>query len=211
MSTNENLFAPKFNIKDVNVHKKERIFQRYFAMDGYQVSYKKFDGSETRIFDREIFERDHDAIAVLPYDPVTDEVLLIEQFRPGALRDPISPWLIEIVAGMIDDGETPEQAAVREVKEETGLCITQKDLELVTAQYPSPGGCSEKVTIYIARVSLADTATHGGLDVEGEDIRVFKAKASDAFAQCGANGYIKNAAALIALLTLQIRHNDLKK
>lgn len=81
MNENDNLFAPRFTIKDVTIHKKERIFKRYFAIDRYLVSYKRFDGTESRIVDREIFERDSDAVAVLAWDKKTDGIVLIEQFR----------------------------------------------------------------------------------------------------------------------------------
>ena len=133
MNENDNLFAPRFTIKDVTIHKKERIFKRYFAIDRYLVSYKRFDGTESKIVDREIFERDSDAVAVLAWDKKTDEIALIEQFRPGALKDEKSPWLIEIVAGIIDPGETRVQAAIREVKEEIGLTLTEKQLHYVTS------------------------------------------------------------------------------
>ena len=73
---------------------------------------------------RELFERGH-AAAVLPYDPVTDRVLMIEQFRIGALAAPGGPWLLEIVAGVIDPGEIPEEVVRRETVEETG-CHLQK-------------------------------------------------------------------------------------
>ena len=105
MSESDNLFAPRFSIKDVTIHKKERVYKQFFAMDRYEVSYKQFSGGETKVLVREIFERDADAVAVLVWDEKTDEVALIEQFRPGALKDAQSPWLIEIVAGIIDKGE----------------------------------------------------------------------------------------------------------
>ena len=198
MNDNENIFEPRFTIKDVTIHSKERVFKRYFAIDRYLVSYKRFDGTESRIFDREIFERDSDAVAVMAYDKRTDEIVLIEQFRPGAMKDPKSPWLIEIVAGMIDRGETPEEAAVREVKEEIGISIEKKDLHYVTADYPTPGGASEYVTLFIADCDLSNLEKHGGLDTEGEDIRVFKVKLKDAYENVK-NGTIHNSIAIIAI------------
>ncbi|NLK84761.1 MAG: NUDIX domain-containing protein [Aeromonadales bacterium] len=201
--TDDNLFSPRFTIKDVNIHKKERIFKKYFAIDEYQLSYKRFDGTQSQVFTREIFERDANAVGVLIYDVKTDEVALIEQFRPGALNDPQSPWLIEIVAGMVDSGESNIQAAVREVKEEIGLEIKESDLHLISSILPSPGGISEKVTVYIAKADLSKLGEHGGLASEGEDIRIFKAKFDDAYMQVE-NGRVHNAIAMLSLMYLKL-------
>ena len=210
MNENDNFFAPRFTIKDVTIHKKERIFKRYFAIDRYLVSYKRFDGTESRIVDREIFERDSDAVAVLAWDKKTDEIALIEQFRPGALKDEKSPWLIEIVAGIIDPGETRVQAAIREVKEEIGLTLTEKQLHYVTSDYPTPGGASELVTLYIADADLSNLEKHGGLDVESEDIRVFKASLKDAYENVK-NGRIHNSVAIIAIQHLLLEKESILK
>lgn len=204
MDDNENLFAARFNLNDVKVYSKKRVFKNCFAMDDYELSYKTYSGKESRRLLREIFERDQEAVAVLPYDRETGEILLIEQFRPGALRDPKTPWLVEIVAGMIDEGESPLQAAVRELREEARLEVTPEQLHLVTAEYSSPGGTSERIFIYTAGVSLAHISSHGGLESESEDIRIFKVKAEDAFAQCRAGGRICNGTALIALQHFQL-------
>ncbi|MBQ9274717.1 MAG: NUDIX domain-containing protein [Succinivibrio sp.] len=210
MSDTQKLFAPRFTIKDVHIQKQERLFEKFFAIDNYTLSYRKFDGSEGRVVQREIFERGHDAVAVLPYDAVTDEVMLIEQFRPGALRDPVSPWLIEVVAGMIDEGESEIEAVIRELDEETGTYVTPSQLHYITAQYPTPGGCSERTSLYIADCDLSHIKNHGGLETENEDIRIFKVPAPDAFRECF-TGRICNAAALITLLTLQLKHREYRE
>lgn len=210
MSATQNLFAPKFKLSDVEIRDKKRVYQGFFAIDRYEMTYPRFDGKPQKVLVREVFERDHDAVAILPYDPLTDEVQLIEQFRPGALSDPDSPWLIEVVAGMIDEGESCEQAAVRELKEEAGISICPADLIKICAQYPSPGGASECTTLYLAKTDLSTLEQHGGLDVESEDIRVFKVKASEAFAECE-NGRIHNAAALITLMYLRLHHDELRQ
>ena len=90
----DELVAPRFTSRDVVIHEKKRLFERHFALDLYRVSYKKFNGGTTKILDREIFERSTDALAILPFDPVREEVVLIEQFPPCALKDTGSPWLI---------------------------------------------------------------------------------------------------------------------
>lgn len=208
MDQYEELIAPRYTKQDVMVHKYQRLYKKHFALDEYDVSYKQFDGSMGKVLHREIFERDADAVAILPFDPETQEVVLIEQFRPGALKDPVSPWLIEIVAGMIDEGETELQAAVRELKEESGIEVVPDDLHYINAVYPSPGGCSERVTLYIGKVHADHLLNKGGLDNENEDIRIFKIPAQEAFKYCD-NGRICNAAALMGLMYLRIHYDEI--
>lgn len=208
MDQYEELIAPRYTKQDVTVHKYQRLYKKHFALDEYDVSYKQFDGSMGKVLHREIFERDADAVAILPFDPETQEVVLIEQFRPGALKDPVSPWLIEIVAGMIDEGETELQAAVRELKEESGIEVVPDDLHYINAVYPSPGGCSERVTLYIGKVHADHLLNKGGLDNENEDIRIFKIPAQEAFKYCD-NGRICNAAALMGLMYLRIHYDEI--
>jgi 8-oxo-dGTP pyrophosphatase MutT (NUDIX family) len=86
---------------------------------------------------------------MLPYDPQRDEVVLIEQFRVGALGKTDNPWLIELVAGLIDKEEQPEEVAHREAQEEAGLVIGA--LWPMTKYFPSPGGSNEFVHLYLGR------------------------------------------------------------
>lgn len=209
MEKSKNLLEPRFALKDVTIHKKERVFKQFFAMDRYEVSYKTFNGGNTKVLVRAIFERDADAVAILVWDDLTDEVALIEQFRPGALKDPESPWLIEIVAGMIDKGETEKEAAIREVQEEIGVTLTDKDLHYVTFEYPSPGGASEKVTLFIAKTSLEHLGNHGGLESESEDLRVFKVPLTEAY-DAVKTGRIHNAVAIIGIMTLYFEKDYIK-
>ncbi len=208
-NTAAELLKPRFNIKDVTVEKQQRLFKKHFALDEYVLSYKKFAGGTTPPLVRELFERDQDAVAILPYDAKSDEVVLIEQFRPGALKDPVSPWLIEIVAGLIDYGEHEIDAALRELNEEAHFNVTADKLTFLTSVYPSPGGISERVSIYIANVDASHIDALGGLDSENEDIRIFKVPAAAAFAACR-SGRICNCAALVALLNLQLAHQDIR-
>lgn len=205
----DEMVEPRFSLKDVTIHEKKRVYDNHFALDVYRVSYKKFNGHTTRILDRIIFERKTDAVAILPFDPVTEEVVLIEQFRPGALKDPVSPWLIEVVAGMIDDGETEIEAAMRELQEESGIAVRPQDLHYINAVYPSPGGCSERVTLYIGRIEAAHLLSLGGLADEDEDIRIFKVPVKKAFEFCK-SGRINNAAALMTLQYLQIYYDEVR-
>jgi ADP-ribose pyrophosphatase len=107
----------QFSAKDIQILSKETLYQGFFKMVKYAFKHKLFEGGWSDVVTREVFERGH-AVAVLPYDPVLDEFVLIEQVRIGALPTSSSPWMIEVVAGIIDAGETPEDVCYRETKEE---------------------------------------------------------------------------------------------
>jgi ADP-ribose diphosphatase len=150
------------------------ILDRTIAFDGhfqivrYRVRHRQFSGGMGPELVREVFARGH-AVAVLPYDPVRDEVVLVEQFRTGALETQEDPWLLEPVAGIIEAGEAMDEVARRETVEEAGLEIL--DLEPVCSCFTSPGGSSEILHSYIGRVDTAGAGGLFGLADEGEDIK----------------------------------------
>ena len=111
-----------------------------------------------------------DAVVVIPYDPITQELVVLEQFRMGAMKNEYGPWLLEFVAGMFDGDETPEQVAQRELFEEAGL--RAKQFVKALSYYSSPGGTDERLTIYIAEVDASQAAELAGVESEHEDIRV---------------------------------------
>jgi ADP-ribose pyrophosphatase len=156
----------------IEVISKTPAYTNFFAVKDYQISHRKFNGEMSPVLERAVFVGT-DASLVLPYDPVLDTVLLIEQFRMGPFgRGDQNPWLYEPIAGMVDQGETPEQTAHREAMEEAGLSLTK--LIPMYNGYPSPGGSS---TYYYQFLGLCDlsafrqnTQSHGHAD-EGEDIR----------------------------------------
>jgi len=180
---------------DVEIVEKTASFQGYFRVDRYVLKIRQFDGSWTHPFSREIFERGHAASLIL-YDPVRDEVGLIEQFRPGALAAGWEPWLIEIPAGIIDDGQTAEEVAIREAKEETGMTIS--DPILARHYLVTPGGSSETHQIFAARIDATQLDGVHGLEEEAEDIRVFALPAEEAF-QWVESGRICNGMTIIAM------------
>ena len=102
-----------YGANDVEVTTQERVFQGYFRMDALTLRHKRFDGSWTTNIRRELFQRG-DAVAVLPWDVKEDRVILIEQFRPGAIRGADSPWMLEAIAGVVEEGESDESVARRE-------------------------------------------------------------------------------------------------
>jgi ADP-ribose pyrophosphatase len=134
--------------------------------------------------------------------------LLIEQFRTGMIDSQQSPWLIEIIAGLIEPGERREEVAHREAREETGCELLE--LQHVMDYYSSPGGFSERVSLYIARADLGDIAGVYGLKEEGEDIRVSRVSAQAAFEMVASN-VIASGMPIIALQWLQINHERIRQ
>lgn len=146
---------------------------------------------------RENLERG-DAVVVLLHDPIRDEVLLIEQFRIGPVARNDNPWLIEVVAGMLHPGEDPLDCARHECIEEAGYEPTT--LKSLGSYYVSPGGCSERIFLYLSEVDATQpVGTGGGLDHEHEDIRVFWVKREDALAMVR-DGRINSSGPMLALL-----------
>jgi ADP-ribose pyrophosphatase len=171
------------------------LYKGYFKMVQYQFQHRLYDGGWSNTVTREIFERGH-AVAVLPFDPVTNEFVLIEQFRIGALPTTQTPWLIEIIAGIIDPGEEPAEVCVREAQEEAGIDIS--NLTRVLSYLASPGGTTERLSIYMAQVDSSKANGVHGLDYESEDILVHRVH-EDQAKQWLQDGTIDNAAAIIAL------------
>lgn len=193
--------------RKVEIVEKQGVFQGYFRVDRYRLRHETFAGGMTGEFTREVFERGH-AAAALPYDPVRDKLVLQEQFRIGAHAAGREPWMIEIVAGIIEDGETPESLVHRELMEEAGLKALE--LEPIGPVLLSPGGSSESIRIYCARVDSADAGGVFGLDHEDEDIRTFAIDAG-AVRELLDSGRIENATALIALQWFALHHADIRK
>ena len=192
----------------VEIIEKTPVFQGYFRVDAYRLRHSLHAGGMSGEMRRELFERGH-AVAVLPYDPVRREVVLIEQFRIGAHAAGCTPWLIEIAAGIIGDGETVEDVARREVMEETGLAV--QDLVYALTYLASPGGTSETAVMFAARVDAAGAGGIHGLDHEHEDIRVAPLAVPEALAWLDAGTEVLNAHLLIALQWLALNENSLRQ
>lgn len=181
--------------QDIQVLKKEPLYSGFFNMVKYSFRHKLFKGGWSGVIEREVFERGH-AIAVLLYDPVLDEFVMIEQIRIGALPTSDSPWLLEVVAGIIDEGETPENVCRREAEEEAGVTVNK--LTKALSYLSSPGGTTERLHIYLGEVDATQAQGVHGLEYEGEDILVHRVASSQAIAWIE-EGKVDNAATLIAL------------
>lgn len=183
------------------------LFEKYFRLDEFHLSHELFGGGSSPVFTREIFERGS-VVAVLPYDPWRGKVVLIEQFRAGALQDQDNPWLIECVAGVIEQGEKEEQVALRECVEEAGCTIER--LEVISRYFVSPGGTSEHCSLFCGLVDSDGVGGIHGLPHEHEDIRVIVVDAAEAYAWLR-EGRIRSSATIIALQWLELNESRLRQ
>lgn len=195
-----------FTRRDVEIIHREPGFQGFYRLDVLTLRHRLFNGGWGPELRRELFVR-HDAVCVLPYDPWEDKVVLIEQMRIGALDKSERPWLLELVAGLIDKDELPEEVAHREAQEEAGLTLRQ--LLPITRYFPSPGGSDERVHLYCALVDSRGAGGIHGLEEEGEDIRVTCWARTDAM-EAMQQGLIDNAASIIALQWLAMNAESLQ-
>jgi ADP-ribose pyrophosphatase len=193
---------PRIDIIDKTV-----AYHGFFRLERYRLRHQLFSGAWSHELVREVFERGH-AAAVLPYDPGRDQVVLIEQFRVGALEAPGGAWLLEIVAGVIDAGETPEEVIRREAVEESGC--TLQDVVPICEYLVSPGGTSERLTLFCGKVDAALAGGTHGLADEGEDTRVVVLAFAEAVAYLQA-GKITAAAPIIALQWLMLNREQLRR
>ncbi len=180
----------------------------FFGLDVQRLRHRRFDGGMSPWITREVFVVG-DAVTVLPYDPLHDRVLLIEQMRVGPLGrgDPL-PWQLEAIAGRIDPGETPEDAARREAVEEAGLVLGP--LEKVAEYYPTPGAVTEYLYSYVALCDLPDgVAGLFGAEAEAEDIRGLLLSFDELIAAL-AGGEISNAPLILTVLWLQRERERLR-
>lgn len=196
-----------FTQNDYEVTQREVLYQGIFRMVRYHLRYRLFNGGFSPILSRELMER-KSAAAVLPYDPVSDKVVLIEQFRPGAFANPTSPWLLEIVAGILDTDENPSQVAYREAREEANCEIME--LYPVCEYFVSPGGSNEYLWIFCGRIDASHAGGIHGLAHENEDIRSHAFSADEAFTLLQ-EGKIKTSPAIIALQWLQLNREWLRQ
>ena len=192
---------------DVEVFARESVYDGYLKVDKFRLRHRRHDGGWTGEMTRELVERGH-AVAVLPYDPVRDEVILLEQFRIGAFAADLPPWQIEIVAGIIEAGEAPEDVARREAMEECGCAVG--DLVPIYNFLTSPGVLSETTALYCGRVDATDAGGVHGIDDEHEDIRAFATPFSEALSWLEA-GRIDFVPAIVALQWLALNRDNLRQ
>lgn len=196
------VFNPSaFNLdNDVVIERIETGYQGFLTIHRYTVKHRLFQGGWSESLQRELLVHDH-AVAVLCYDPKEDGVVVIEQFRIGALEAPTGPWLLELVAGLMKPNETPAQVAEREAMEEAGCPL--KELIPICQYYSSPGFCNERVHLYLGIIDSTDIGGIHGLVSEHENILVRVVPRQLAMTWL-AEGNIINAHTIIALQWLAL-------
>lgn len=194
-----------YGIGDYRVDDLQELYRGFFTLQRARLQHRLFTGSWGDTITREVLRREP-AVGVLLYDPARRLVGLVEQFRVGALDRPAGPWLLEVVAGIVDSGERPEQVARRELREEAG--IDAVSLYSICEYFVSPGGSNEHMTLFCGVTSLAGKGGIYGLPGDGEDIRFHVFEEAAAFAAL-ANGRCDNAATIICLQWLQLNRERL--
>jgi ADP-ribose pyrophosphatase len=194
--------------KDVKILNKETLYAGFFRMEKYHLQHELFKGGLSHPISRELFVRS-DCVAVVLFDAERDSVVLIEQFRVGAIEKPINTaWLVEIVAGIIEENETMEVVAKRESLEEAGCDI--QTLIPISTFYLSPGGSSEKITLFCGLINSENVGGVHGVLTESEDILVKVVPFSNAYQQVLTNT-IDSAIPIIALQWLALHRHELMK
>ena len=199
----------EMNRAHVSTHNKSIVYQGFFSVEEHSLSYQKFNKEQSAVVTRSALISS-DAVIVLPYDPINDRVLLIEQFRTGPyVKGDEVPWVLEPIAGLIDADETPENAGIREAQEEAHLEL--KKLELVARSYPSPGISTEFFHQYVGIVELPQSSSLiAGLSNENEDIRshIFEYKQFFGMIE---SGKVKVGPLILLGLWLSKNRNKLRK
>jgi len=194
-----------FSKQDYKIVEKKRVFQGYFSMDLLTVKHRLFSGGWSAEYRREVFERGS-AAAVVLYDPSRQEAVFIEQFRVGALSSNRSPWMIEVVAGIIEDNENEVGVAIREAEEEAGFKLTK--LHKISQYFATPGGSTETISLFYSLIDAKDANGIFGLEEENEDIRVLTMNIEE-IKDALQEGIFENATTLIAVQWLLLNYESL--
>jgi len=206
---NKKLSPITYGRNDITNLTKKILYKGFFVLEQIYFRYRKFDGSMSNEVCREVLQRGNNTVALLAYDAKRDEVVLIEQVRIATIEAQSSPWMLELIAGMVDkEGENLEDVARREAMEEAGITISR--CQQLVSYFPSSGGLAEKLFLFIGEVDAEKAKGIHGLSEENEDIKVHVVHRDIAYSWVE-NGIINNAASIIALQWLQLNYAQLKK
>ena len=191
----------------IEVDQRETLFDSFLRIDRLKLRHSLFAGGWSELMTRELILRPR-AVGVLLFDPAQQQVVLVRQIRVGMLDEGQNPWLLELVAGMVESGEEPIEVAARESLEEANT--KPQDLLQICEYYNSPGISNERITLFCGRVDATQAGGIFGLDAEHEDIEVVVLSLADALAKV-ASGEINNAMSIIALQWLQLNQPMLEE
>ncbi|PPD38445.1 MAG: ADP-ribose diphosphatase [Methylobacter sp.] len=193
--------------KQFSILNKETLYNGFFRLEKFHLKHTLFAGGWSAGLSRELFVRGN-CVGVLLYDPDTDQVVLIEQFRVGAIMQTDRAWLVEIVAGAIEADETAVEVAYREALEEAGCAI--EELLEISEFYTTPGGSSERLTLFCGKVDTSKVGGIHGLADEGEDILVRAVAFADAYKMLETRE-IESAIPIIAIQWLALNRESLRR
>ncbi len=196
----------RFGAQDYRIESRETVFQGFFRISKLIIRHRLFAGGWSEPLGRELFQRG-DAVGVLLYDPENHRIGLVEQFRAGALNDQHGPWQYEVVAGMIEPGQTPEQVAAKELQEEAGIEV--ETLLPITEYLVSAGGSDEKMHMFCGLCNLDNRGGIFGAEQEAEDIS-FQVWPYEEVLQAQTQGRLNSAAMTIGLFWLQLNIEKLR-
>ncbi len=192
--------------KTIEIIEKSTCYDGFFKLVRYRLKHTLFAGGWSSELLREVLERGH-AAAVLPYDPIREQVVMIEQFRPGAIEGANGAWLWEIVAGILEPGEIPSQVVHREALEEIGCSVS--DIIHICDFFVSPGSTTETTALFCGRVDATKAVGIHGMASEHEDIQVHVVSFATALEMLE-TGKIHFAPAIIALQWLALHRDDVR-
>ncbi len=197
-----------FTQQDIEILNEELLYSGFFKLKRIQFRHKLFAGGVSGVVSRELLIKGA-ASAVIAYDPNADAVILVEQVRIGAYdpRLSSSPWLLELIAGMVEEGETPENVALRESEEEAGVQV--ENLTHALSVWDSPGGVLERIHLFAGKVDSSQAQGLHGLADEHEDIKVHVVDRETAY-QWLCEGKIDNSIAVLGLQWLQLNYQKLR-
>ena len=193
--------------KKVDIIERSNEYKGFFRLERLVLSHSRFNGGMTRPIAREVMHIGP-AVVVLPYDPALDQIVMIEQFRCGAMQHPGGPWMLEAPAGLGEQDEAAIDTAVRELREECGLAT--QAIEAIGSYAATPGAVNERADLFIAKIDSKAAGGVHGLPHEDEDIRSIVIAADTAF-EWLESGRIVAANAVISLRWLQVHRDDLRR
>ncbi|MCB1737052.1 MAG: NUDIX domain-containing protein [Gammaproteobacteria bacterium] len=188
--------SPKPEKRNLDILADEVLYDGFFRLRRVTLSHQLFAGGMSPPIQREVLDMRR-AVAVLLYDPERDALVMIEQFRIGAINPPAGGWVLELVAGIVEPGESDTELAHRESMEEAGCTIS--DLALINEYMVAPAATTERIALYVARVDARTAHGIHGLREEGEDIRVRVLSAEQAIAETRPGGRINTTTPIIAM------------